>query len=118
VTTTPAQPKAKPKAKQPAQPKTEATVLPVPHARLFSAEIRHRFLAACKAGKGSRALCECVLARQELQKREREKSTAEAGILIIEVTEKGLKIPNVLNHTELLPKIIELNTFTCKPLQT
>jgi mannitol-specific phosphotransferase system IIBC component len=119
VTKEAAQPKAKPKtAKKPVQLTTEATVLTVPRKRLFSAEVRQRFLAACRAGKGSRALCECVLARQELQKGEREKSTAEAAILVIEVAQKGATVPKVLNHTVLLPKAIEQNTFTCKPLQT
>jgi hypothetical protein len=93
-------------------------VLTVPRARLFSVEVRHRFLAACKTGEGSTALCECVLARQELKKGDREKSTAEAALLIIAIGQEGATVPKMLNHTFVLPKGIYESTLACKHLQT
>jgi len=85
----------------------------VPPKRLFPKRLAHTFLVACAAAKGSPSSCECILARQELNKVEQGQSVAEDLVLEAVMEKPGASL-EAMRHGVRLPALFKRNLELCK----
>ena len=97
-----------------AKPPAEASTLTVPPKKRYSAEVRAKVMSSCTAGKGSVAMCECLITHQELRNVEKGQSYAELFVLELAIQHDHVTIASAQKHTVPLPQGLLGSLAACK----
>jgi type IV secretory pathway VirB10-like protein len=98
-----------------ARPGLEAVEARLPLKRRYPKVLQGKFLVSCKAAKGSRSSCECIIAKQELNlKLEKGQTLAELLALEIAFEKEGASLEDIRRHRAPSPRGVRKVTQECK----
>jgi len=98
-----------------ATPTLQAAERQLPLSRRYPKFIQGKFLLACRAAKGSKSSCECIVAKQELNlKVEQGQSIAELLALEIAFRQEHASLADIRRHRVLSPRNIREVARKCK----